>query len=97
MNKEHEHDYRRLNDAAVFCRGCGDIKTAEPPICTLPHYPIYPIYPYVPPVIYPTVPWWRPSWEPTWTVTNGTVDTGNTVVVSQGTFDKMTTFTGNVT
>lgn len=75
---EHEHDYRKLSDEAVFCRGCGDIKHAEPPVCALPHYPI--VYPYVPPVVYPPVyvPPWRPNVYPWWTVTNGTVETGFT-------------------
>ena len=75
---EHEHDYRKLSDEAVFCRGCGDIKHSDPPICTLPHY--QPSWIYVPPV-YPTVRPWTPTY-PWWTVTSGVTPTVGTADVS---------------
>lgn len=67
---EHAHDYRKLNDEAVFCRGCGDIKQSAPPVCTLPHY--QPTWVYYPPV-YPTIvqPWTPNPW---WTVTCGSTE-----------------------
>ncbi len=72
----HKHAYQRLSDDAVFCGDCGDIKRSEPPVCTLPHYPVYPYVPYV--------PWWQPvpaqPWR--WEVTSGTVTTGSIVVGS---------------
>lgn len=68
----HEHDYRKLSDEAVFCRGCGDIKTAEPAFCTLPHYPIYP---YIAPMVWPPNAPWTPT--PWW----GTTTTGSVTVL----------------
>lgn len=66
---DHEHDYRKLNDDAVFCRGCGDIKSAAPAVCTLPHYPTYDPW-----MVrwYPVTPWW--------TVTSGS--TGDTPTIT---------------
>ena len=76
---EHRHDYRKLNDDAVFCRGCGDIKTITPPVCTL-HYPFYP-WPSN-----PSYPWWQvstyPTWTPTWTVVSDSASGSSTVVSS---------------
>lgn len=94
----HEHDYRKLNDDAVFCRGCGDIKSVAPAICTLPHYPVYP---YVPPVIYPTVPWWQQPNYPRWIVSTGTTTTsdditiGNTIYLSPADVDAMSFTNGD--
>ena len=81
---EHKHDYRKLNDDAVFCRGCGDIKTSAPAICTLPHY--QPSWIYIPPTYpQPWPNWWRPQpwvspfiYSGTSTVTFDTVTTGDT-------------------
>lgn len=72
---EHEHLYRKLNDEAVYCRGCGEIKTAVQPVCTLPHY--QPTWVYYPPV-YPSPNTW-PNWYPWWgTTTSEDFTNGNT-------------------
>jgi hypothetical protein len=96
---EHEHDYRKLSNNAVFCRGCGDIKSVAPAICTLPHYPVYP---YVPSVTWPWSPY-RPWNPPTYrwdvssgTVTNRDIEIGNTVYMSNADFDQVTKAFGGI-
>lgn len=62
----HKHEYRRLSDVAVFCAGCGDIKTAQ---VAMPVYPYYPArwWPYTPPptpYVWPTVYWGTTTSDP---------------------------------
>lgn len=66
----HEHHFAKLNDEAVFCRGCGDIKTAPLP-CTRLHYPHWtPTFIYSMPA-YTTYPQWQ-------TITSGSA-TGSSI------------------
>lgn len=58
---DHKHRYAKLNDRAVFCDGCGDIKV-EPVAfapCPFPHF----TWTYVPPTY--------PAYYPPFVVTSG--------------------------
>lgn len=88
---DHQHEYRRLSDEAVFCRGCGDIKTAEVARCALPHW--QPTWVYVPP-IYPTYPQWTSPYPWTFTTVTSSAPTllGTSAEVSSSvTYDSSTT------
>lgn len=63
----HQHAYKKLSDVAVFCSGCGDVKSAETAgVCLLPHYPTY--YPFYPaPYVRPWSPTVYPWQSPTFT------------------------------
>lgn len=60
----HEHSYEKLNEHQIYCRRCGDIKSAE--LAKLPTYPC-PL-PHYPPAYYPPYTIWSSP-----TTTTGTV------------------------